>query len=225
MTVSEKILPEPVQEGNAKSPVAPPLASPSTSSKRTNMKRPLSRSLDALQNQAALAALKHYEDSIGRGGGGGDDKNINTKRVGVAILDPFIIESKDTLGALLFGSTGAKVLFGMMKGPSGIVVNLLLVIGAVTTSFAFTKNIPYNYSFVGFLMFPCLLAVASTMNIEIIQQIVICFDSMLLLAYGTYCVAAMSVSCSDARIVTLCLGYLYIVMLVFTDALRRLEEQ
>ncbi|GMI01584.1 hypothetical protein TrVE_jg9807 [Triparma verrucosa] len=105
-----------------------------------------------------------------------------------------------------------------MKGPSGIVVNLLLVIGAVTTSFAFTKNIPYNYSFVGFLMLPCLLSVASTMNLEIMQQIVFCFDSMLLLAYGTVGVAALLISCSDARVVTLCFGYLYMFMLVFTDA-------
>ncbi|GMH58185.1 hypothetical protein TrLO_g12548 [Triparma laevis f. longispina] len=105
-----------------------------------------------------------------------------------------------------------------MKGPSGVVVNILLVAGAIITSFAFTKNIDYEYSYFAFLMMPCLLAVASTMNTEIIRQICGCFDSMLLLGYGTGAVIPLLISCSDSRICTACLGYMYIIMLVFTDA-------
>lgn len=217
----------------------PPASLPVRTSQ--SIKRGLScrDSLDALQQQAALAALKHYSSN---------QTDQSTKRVGVAILDPFIIETKSTLGAAVFGPFGAKILFGLMKGPSGVVVNILLVAGAIITSFAFTKNIDYEYSYFAFLMMPCLLAVASTMNTEIIRQICGCFDSMLLLGearerssefcyeislhnsnevryarslttgYGTGAVIPLLISCSDARICTACLGYMYIIMLVFTDA-------
>lgn len=58
-------------------------------------------------------------------------------RVALANMEPFVINSKDTLGRILFGLKVAGVLFQLLRYPTGIFVSYVFpLIGAVVSFFS-----------------------------------------------------------------------------------------
>ena len=57
----------------------------------------------------------------GSGGGSQSPSSSNTSnRVGIAVIEPFVIDTRHTIGTSLFGKKSSQVLFSLVKGPVGL---------------------------------------------------------------------------------------------------------
>ncbi|GMH75029.1 hypothetical protein TrLO_g8795 [Triparma laevis f. longispina] len=142
--------------------------------------------------------------------------NNSTQRVGLAVIEPFVINSRNSLGYHLFGSKGAKMLFSIFRGPVGIFTIICFVVGMLVPIFAFLGYLSYKFSYLMFLAFPAWIGAYSILNVELLRQILHNFESLLLLFYSTLFALGMVISLKDERIMVsvVCLIGLYFVIMM-----------
>ncbi|GMI18238.1 hypothetical protein TrLO_g7046 [Triparma laevis f. longispina] len=105
-----------------------------------------------------------------------------------------------------------------MRLAIGLINILCLSTGAIMSGLAFSGLPPYNYSAFSILMWPTFIAVTSTMNIDLLRELMFGFDAVLLGAYGTFGCLSLGLSTPDMRCFTYFSGWYVMVMTIYADA-------
>ena len=145
-------------------------------------------------------------------------RDFSKKRVALSVLEPFVIKTLRTVGAYLLGAKKARLLYRVLKGPVGLVNILCLLTGAVSSGLAFTGILPYSYSILSLLMWPTFMSVTSTMNLDLLGELVFDFDASLLTMYGTGGCLGLALSMPDIRCITFLSGWYVMVLTIYADA-------
>ena len=161
-----------------------------------------------LEQSIAAAAL-----ASGRGG-------TESKRVGLAVIEPFVIDTRNTLGRAALGRRASAALFKVVVvvGPASLVLGGFYVVGLVVGALALLGAIPSLYSFAIFMACPMWLGQFSLLNIELLKQLLADFNCILLLLYSVAWIVSLAMSFDDERIYYVAFGSLGFFYLVFLDA-------
>jgi hypothetical protein len=119
----------------------------------------------------------------------------------MATIQPFIIDSRDTLGRRLVGPTGAKLLWACLKSPW---LKLPLWLSFLAGSFfpvpIMLGKLPPRLTPACFLVLPAFFVTASTLNVPVLRRLfTTSFDAWLLTGYSIVFIGAISTSLPDER--------------------------
>mmetsp|Transcript_30860 Transcript_30860/g.61178 ORF Transcript_30860/g.61178 Transcript_30860/m.61178 type:complete len:410 (+) Transcript_30860:53-1282(+) len=150
-------------------------------------------------------------------GGGNANLREDSKRVGLAIIEPFVIDTRHTLGQVVLGAAGSRAAFSLLKGSKGVLIASLSTIGLLVSTLALFGAIPSVLSYAIFGAVPAWLAVFSSLNLELLGQLLTDFDCLVLLFYATLIFIPLALSFDDERVLLALhvIGFYYIIL---TDA-------
>ena len=141
-----------------------------------------------------------------------------TKRVGLSVIEPFVIDTRHTLGNKLFGKPISKLMWAAIKGPMGLAFGVMYVGGLVTSATALFGFLPYVYSYSIFAALPTWILFIATLNLELLKQLLFDFECILLLLYTFSIVMGFSLSFSDERLFICGVGQVGIYFIILVDA-------
>ncbi|GMH93278.1 hypothetical protein TrST_g6670 [Triparma strigata] len=204
----------PASQDNQIAP-APPLSTPSSTPSSAPSRR---ASITNIEQTIAQEALSAHAASFRVNGSGPQQSNSTTERVGLAVIEPFVINSRSTLGFHLFGKKWSRILFSLFRGPLGIGVGMLFAVGMIVPCFSFLGFLPYNFSYVILCAMPAWVGSYSVLNVELLRQLFRNFDSILLLVYSTFAVLGLIISLRDQRIIMAVVGLIGLYNIILFDA-------
>lgn len=140
-------------------------------------------------------------------------------RVGLALVEPFVIDTKITIGRVLLGSKISKMIWNSQKGLFAVFHMLMYLSGFTIGGLALFKMLPYQYSWFAVLTNIPVLAMLSTSNYSLLLRVTKSFNFLLLFGYLTTATVALCVSFSDERIIGMFSAYLGFIVLMLGDAL------
>ncbi|GMH62565.1 hypothetical protein TrLO_g2990 [Triparma laevis f. longispina] len=147
------------------------------------------------------------------------EKEKSTKRVGLACIEPFVIDTKNTLGANLFGPKGARILWRLFRPPYLYVTAIMFFVSMIVSCLAFVEVIDKHvWSWTILCAIPAWCGMYSMLNVELTKQISTNFDALLILGYSTVGGFSMAISLNDARFVVALFGWVGFINIVFFDA-------
>ena len=151
-----------------------------------------------LEQSIAVNAITAH-DTKQRNAGLSSVKERQSKRVGLACIEPFVIDSKNTLGARLLGFQGARVLWMWMRPPYVYVTWTMFLTSMILSCLAFIEVVDKQYSWTILCALPVWCSMFSTFNVELMKQILQSFDAMLILGYSTVGCFSLVISLEDSR--------------------------
>ncbi|GMH75032.1 hypothetical protein TrLO_g8796 [Triparma laevis f. longispina] len=185
-----------------------------TTSDEANSRRPSIANLEQTIAQEALSAHAASSRQLNKP----PPSNKTTQRVGLAVIEPFVINSRNSLGYHLVGSKGSKILFSIFRGPLGAINFLFFTVGMIVPCFAFLGYLDYKFSYLILLAIPSWVGSYSVLNVELLRQILHNFDSLLLLVYSTFAVLGLLISLRDERILMCVVGLIGLYNIILFDA-------
>ncbi|GMI14702.1 hypothetical protein TrLO_g12513 [Triparma laevis f. longispina] len=161
-----------------------------------------------------------HRDTFNKGnkqGFNGEDTQ-KYKRVAIAVVEPFVIDTRSTFGRLVLGKAISQFLFAIMKGIHGMICWGMMIVAIVIACPTFCGLLPYECSYVMFLMVPTLASYSSILNLQLLRHLLKNFDVLLLIMYTWSAQLSLVLCLRDARIWTCVIGTWGMTYMILVDA-------
>jgi len=132
---------------------------------------------------------------------------------------PTVVDSKDTIGRAIFGSSGAAIMWSLLKGPWAVGAAICFFSGPVIIIATTAGWLEYHFAYLTLPMLLYLIPNTASMNRYIVGRLFRSFDFYLYFAYLSTFHITLITSIPDERAVSMSVGYVLGVYLLCTDAL------